>query len=345
MNWRDFRIKLFNWEYWPFPIVYAPIFLYWVWLSFRARSLLYFTAANPCMKNGGMLGESKIDILKQLPAENVPVTIFMESGLDDSSILKKITEHGLTFPLIVKPDTGERGNGVSRLDSPQELFTYARSCRINFLVQEFIDLPVEVGIFYIRYPGKDHGAITSLTRKELLRITGDGTSTLRTLVESYDRAYLQREKLSRTWQKQWNSIPAKDEEWVLEDIGNHCRGTKFLDGNMLIRKELTVLFDNLAAQGPGFHVGRFDIRTRSVEDLYAGRFKIMELNGAGSEPSHIYDPALSLREAYRSLFQHWKMLFEISVINHKEGIPYLSFREGIKEYQRVLFHQRMIPKV
>ena len=39
----NFLIKLTNWEYWPFAVIYTPAFFYWLYLSVKARSLFFFT--------------------------------------------------------------------------------------------------------------------------------------------------------------------------------------------------------------------------------------------------------------------------------------------------------------
>lgn len=53
----------------------------------------------------------------------------------------------------------------------------------------------------------------------------------------------------------------------------------------------------------------------------AGRnLKIIELNGVTSEATHIYDPKLSLFDAYRVLFRQWRIAFEIGNLNRARGI-------------------------
>jgi len=54
--------KITHWEYWPFELVYFPVVLYYFWLSIRARSFFFFSASNPSIETGGMLGESKFGI-------------------------------------------------------------------------------------------------------------------------------------------------------------------------------------------------------------------------------------------------------------------------------------------
>jgi hypothetical protein len=38
---------------------------------------------------------------------------------------------------------------------------------------------------------------------------------------------------------------------------------------------------------------------------------VIEINGAGSEATHIWDPKTSLFEAYTTQFLQWKYLFEV----------------------------------
>jgi hypothetical protein len=67
VKYLNFWTRLTNWEYWPFSVIYFPVFFYWLWLSVKARSLFFFSAANPSIESGGMLGESKYRILKNVP--------------------------------------------------------------------------------------------------------------------------------------------------------------------------------------------------------------------------------------------------------------------------------------
>ncbi|MCA6074414.1 ATP-grasp domain-containing protein [Fulvivirga sedimenti] len=341
MDWKTFRIRLMKWEYWPFTVAYLPIFIYWIWLSLKARSLLYFTASNPGIRNGGMLGESKSEILKQIPNKYIPASILIESDVSNEEILTRMKDAGLAFPVIFKPDMGERGKGVHKITHPEEIDMYRKEIRTSFIIQEFVDLPVELGVFYSRIPGGSKGKISSVVLKEMLFVTGDGVSTLEELVQQNDRAYLQKKTLMTRWAPKWKDVIPKDKKFILETVGNHCRGTKFLNGNFLITGKLTEIFDSLSDEIPGFNFGRFDLRTRSFAHLERGEFKIMELNGAGSEPAHIYDPAVTVTDAYRSLFWHWKTLYRISRENHKNGIPYLSLRDGIREYRNVLKNQQL----
>ena len=334
--WRsNFLIKARSWEYWPFEVVYAPIFAYWIWLSLKARSLFFFSASNPSIENGGMLGESKIKILDLVHKDIKPKTLCFESDVQPQVVLASMEKEQLSFPVICKPDIGERGWLVRKIHSARELEGYARSCPVAFLVQEFLTEPVEMGVFYYRYPGQTEGKVTSIVIKEMLTVTGDGHSTLQELILDSDRAKLQWGSLKLKYNGELSTVLKKGQGKELVSIGNHCLGTKFLNGNHLVNDHLHRTFDRISAGIQGFYFGRFDLRVASIEDLYDGKIKIMELNGAGSEPAHIYDPGFPFFKGLKVLFHHWKVLYEISVENHKRGVPYLTFKQGKAEYAKV----------
>ena len=342
MNLREFWIRLTNWEYWPFEVVYFPIFIYWFWLSIKARSLLYFTAANTMMKNGGMLGESKMEIFDQLPIKHLPKTRLI-SPTDSFNSVKSVAKNaGITFPLIAKPDIGERGTAVAKITSVDELENYHIKAQYPYLIQEFVALPLEAGVFYYRFPEDSKGKISSIVYKEMLTVTGNGRDRLKDLVVNRERAFLQRKVLSQRFCDQWEKVIPAEQKIEMEGIGNHCRGTKFLNGNRFISKEMSAYFDSLCTKLNGFYFGRFDIRTTSWSALEKGEFMIMELNGAGAEPAHVYDPSVSITDAYSSLLHHWKVLYLISRKNHERGIPYLSLRRGWEEYKLVLRNKHLI---
>lgn len=330
----NFLIRLLHWEYWPFGIVQLPVFSYWLWLSIKARSLLFFSASNPGIPTGGMFGESKYDILKVIPGELIPVSILVRVPTTQNEVLQKIHQAGLSFPFIVKPDLGERGWMVARINNDHELSTYLQKVKIDFIVQELIDLPLEFGVFYRRYPSAKRGHVISVVAKEMLSVTGNGKATLKELILAKDRAKLQWKNLRAVYQHKLNCILPDGEKMELVSIGNHARGTKFLNGNHLINDTLSDVFDGISKHIDGFYFGRFDIRTASLEDLYMGRIKILELNGCGAEPAHIYHPGSSVWQGLRTLFGHWHDIYRISKENHERGIDYMPFKEGIKLYRK-----------
>ncbi len=330
----NFVIKLRSWEYWPFAIVHAPSFIYWLLLSLKERSLFFFSACNPGILMGGMLGESKFDVHKRVPQEVNLKTALIQLPSSPDKVIQCIRDNGFQFPLIFKPDFGERGWMVRRINNQKEVEDYLKEIRIDFLIQELVDLPLEFGVFYVRYPREESGKVISIVGKEMLFVEGDGKKTLQRLILEKDRAKLQWEILRVTYRHRLEDVLPIREKLELVSIGNHVLGTKFLNANHLITEKLSASFDRISKHVDGFYFGRYDVRVASIEDLENGKVKVVELNGCGAEPSHIYQPGFSLWKALNVLFQHWNYIYRISTQNHALGVPYLSFEEGRLIYRK-----------
>ncbi|SHH83870.1 ATP-grasp domain-containing protein [Flavobacterium defluvii] len=326
--------KVTNWEYWPFQVLYFPIYFLWAYYALKARSIFFFNASNPKIKNGGFMMESKKQIYDLLPQKYYPKTILFKEKTDLKSIADAITEKQIYFPLIAKPDIGLRGSGVKKIKTIHELKEYAEKANFDFLVQSLIPFKNEVGIFYVRHPHQKNGKITGIVSKEFLAVTGDGKSTIEDLINQTPRFQLQFDALKGEYGDQLNQILEEGESLNLVPFGNHARGAKFLDGSHLITSKLTNMINDIALQIPEFYFGRFDIMYNTFEELEKGEnFQIVELNGAASEPTHIYDPKHSVWFAWKELARHITYMYEISVVNHKMGVPYLDHKAGMHQYK------------
>ena len=331
---RPFFIKLFNWEYWSFGTVYALLYPIWILLCLRARSFFFFAASNPSIQNGGFLNESKKDIYAIMPPDLSPKTAFFSLPANADMVLAVLNSEGLRFPLIGKPDIGGRGRGVKALKDEEDVKAYVRNAFLDFHIQEFVSFKNEVGIFYCRFPDQPRGTITGIVRKEFLSVTGNGRNTMRELLLKEKRAILQIESLQRMYGQELDAVLENGTKKTLVPYGNHARGAKFLDASHLIDEELTETIDRICKQVQSFYFGRLDIRYNTWDELKKGiNFSVIEVNGAGSEPTHIYDPSHSLFFAWKEIVRHWLILWRISRANHKKGYPYLSFRDGVKMFR------------
>jgi len=340
MNWfqrllhRPFFIRLFNWEYWSFNTIYIPIYIVWIGLCVRAKSFFFFAASNPRIKNGGFLNESKKEICLLIPPEIHPKTLFFSVPSNADVVLAELKKNDLQFPLIGKPDIGGRGRGIKALGNETDVKEYLKLAFLDFHIQEFVSYKNEVGIFYYRYPDKPSGNISGIVRKEFLKVTGDGTSTVKTLLLKDKRAILQLQNLEKTNPGLLLTILAEGEERIIVPYGNHARGAKFLDDSHLITEELTTTIDRICKTIPDFYFGRLDIRFNTWEELIKGlKFSVIEVNGAGSEPTHIYDPRHTIFFAWKEIIRHWVILWRISRINHRLGFPYLTVKEGVQMFR------------
>jgi len=326
-----FLVKLMNYEYWPFWLFFMPLVPWWVYLSIRARSFTYFTAANPGIEHSGVFGEKKMDILRMIDQKFLPTTFFCQSGTNSHQVIQLLEKHQLDYPFIIKPNVGERGNEVAKIDNSNQLTSYLDSNTADFIVQEFVSFEHEFGILYYRFPDGSGSGITSVVAKEFLTVTGDGTSTIASLVGQTARGSFQLESLHERLGDQMNEVLPAGEKRNLEPIGNHCRGTKFLSGQGLINDQLVTVFDELCQNIDGFYFGRFDLKVKSTEDLYEGKnIRILELNGVTSEPGHIYDPSYSIWKAWSEAARNMKVMFEVCKMNMKRGVKVTPFFEMLR---------------
>jgi hypothetical protein len=326
--------KLTHWEYWSFNVLYLPMYFVWFYYAAKARSFFFFNAANPRITNAGFLMESKKEIYDIIPDQLIPKTLFFKLGTDVSEILQTVATSGIAFPCIAKPDMGGKGRGVEKIYALQDIASYAARIKMDFLVQEFIPYPEEVGIFYCRMPDEPNGFISGIVAKEFLIVKGDGISTLTQLIEKDPRYHLQLLALQKIYGEGLNEVLEKNALKNLVPYGNHARGAKFIDVSHWADESFTKTWDIIFKQIPEFYFGRLDIMYSNATDLKAGKnFSIVELNGAGSEPTHIYDPKHSIFFAWREIARHFKLLCAISIKNHQRGFRYLTVKEGMQMFK------------
>jgi membrane protein DedA with SNARE-associated domain len=314
---------LWRWEFWPVVVFYPPVALWVAWLSLRHRSFATITAANPGIPHGGFVGESKFQILSKLKSPHVITTALIDAVGPDARLAQfdgAMERHALRYPLILKPDVGQRGAGVRLIRDREAASQYLASFDGGVIVQPYYPGPFEAGVFYFRLPGEARGRIFSITEKQFSHVTGDGVSTLRQLIWRHPRYRMQAATFLERHGRELDRVFRKDEMFPLALAGNHCQGTLFRDGAHLLTPQLERTIDRVARTFDGFYFGRFDVRYRDVERFQAGEdFTIIELNGITSESTNVYDPSRSLLWAYRMLFRQWSILFQIGSMNRRAG--------------------------
>lgn len=335
--WRRARATVSRWtqwEFWPAWLFYLPVGLNYLRLSVRYGGLTVPTAANPGIFSGGFVGESKIVTLRDLHATHPEFTAAAQllTGATPEERLASLeaarVELGLDYPFILKPDVGQRGVGVKLIQSPAQATAYLRRTNAPLLVQRYAPGPLEVGVFYYRYPHEPRGRIFAITEKIFPSVTGDGKHTLEELVWQDARARIVAEKYLQRLGDRRTEVPPPGAVIKLVEAGNHAQGCIFQDGWHLRSEALEQRLDEISRRLNGFFIGRYDLRYATPEDLQAGRnFQILELNGAASEATNIYDARTSLRSAYRTLFRQWDIVFAIGAANRQRGTTLTCFPE------------------
>ena len=122
LSWRGRRFlagkwrRITHWEYWSPAIVYPLAVGPLLFRRLRGKRILDFLNCNPAMPLSGFAMESKGDILNSfIPPHPSKIRIAdyqrftKESGTE--TIANFAEKYG--WPLVLKPDVGERGNGVA----------------------------------------------------------------------------------------------------------------------------------------------------------------------------------------------------------------------------------------
>jgi membrane protein DedA with SNARE-associated domain len=320
-RWQAWVSRLWRWEFWPTWLFYLPLLPHLARLSWRYRSFTVWTAANPGIPLGGLVGESKSAILAKLPAESILPTRLLPADNDRLLFFDKVMqETSWVFPLIAKPDQGQRGEGLKKIHSREEMAHYLARHTGDCIVQPFHPGPYEAGIFYYRHPDEAEGHLFSITDKRFPSITGDGQSALKELLWKHSRYRMQATRFLTRFSQQADRVLEEGETMTLAVAGNHCQGTLFLDGCDLITPALEQRIDLIAKSFPGFSIGRFDVRYSDVDAFRRGEdLAIVELNGVTSESTNIYDPRRTLWQAYRTLAEQWSLLYAIGEAHRQQG--------------------------
>lgn len=326
---REGLFARWNHEYWPWYVIYLPVLPGLLLNAIRSRSLVFFSNVNPAIDMGGFFGERKSEIYALLPEGSYPTTLLVECGCALDDVASRMRNGGLRFPLVVKPDIGERGEGVQRVDNEQALQAALAEQRAPLLLQALVPWEHEYGLMFLKDPTTGRTTLLSITGKAFLSVQGDGRSSVEALLRSTFRGRKQTARLHGYKGALLGTVPMNGERVVVEPVGNHCRGTIFLDRCDRATPALEQALDRLMARTAGVHYGRLDVRAESEQALREGRFTILELNGVTSEPGHIYDPSLSIFGCWRELLRHVRCLPALSRAMRTKGAHPVTLQELI----------------
>ncbi len=276
-----------------------------------------------------MVGEPKKEMYDLLPKHLYPPTFNVSPGEDVDVIKQQLAFNNVSYPFIVKPEIGEQGILLRKINSEEALQKYHAQMPWEYIVQQLVTYPMEVSVFYIRHPNNSKGVVTGFLHKIPLQVLGNGIDTLEELVSKNPKAAKRTDELFKKHHEQWKKVLPAGEQYLLSYAANHNRGAQFVDLKNEIDEKLVALFDNISSSDNEFYYGRYDIMCASVDELKVGRnFYILEYNGCGAEPNHFYDTGYTLRGAYKEILKHWLALYQISKYNSASGIKPWPFKKG-----------------
>ena len=324
---RTFFVRCTRWEFWPTVMVYGPIFPWFIWLYFRNGRMRTATSVDPCWPDGGAIGESKQHILDLFPSSLVEPSFQCEPDQDPVKVLERIEHEKWSWPVILKPNEGQRGEGVKLVETQDRMKTLLDESTIPLIAQRYHPGPFEAGLFWWRRPDSEKGILFTICDKIFPIVTGDGESTLRQLIIENKRFRLQHRVYFKRFEARLDEVLSGGERLQLTHAGNHAQGCMFRDGEHLRTSALERRIDEACAQVPGYYYGRIDVRYSDVNEFKRGEgMSIIEANGLSSESTNMYDPSFPITQAWRIMRKHWVVAMEIGNMNRSRGVT------GINEW-------------
>ena len=341
-NWKRIWEKWTNWELWPFNLIYAPLGPLWLWYAVKAKSFWFFTPTDPTLTFAGFEGEGKKEMYDLLPEGSYPKTAYVSPKQSFGEINTIIGQMGFTYPLCVKPESGLKGLLFRKVDSEEKLLSYHRRVPVDYIIQELVEAPLEVSVFYYRYPDQQKGTISGFIQKEMMHVFGDGRSTLWELILQHPKAKHRLEEMRIKHELHLNAVIPDGEKYILTHAANLNRGARFTNLKQQIDGRLQEIFDPLSHRCQ-FYYGRYDLKCNSIEELKQGKFIILEFNGTGAEPNHVYNAGFSWFRALSEFAHHWKVMYEIGKYNNRHnGVRYWGNREGYRFLQQARKHAAIL---
>ncbi|NQT57689.1 MAG: hypothetical protein HQ557_01780 [Bacteroidetes bacterium] len=340
----------FGWEMLPWFVQYYPLIIKYT------GHLKKVTALNPGMDGlGGLIGASKMEILSHLASDSYAATLFIPEGTSENKLLTMVQEKFTIFPdepLICKPNKGERSINVQRVIDLDELRDYCKNSDGDFLVQEYIPGPEELGVSCFRNLDTGRMEIAAIVKRNIAKARGDGVSSIRQLIADCSLTDVQKGRILDCYsQKQADSVPEKDELVMISPVASLSFGTVIEEvhreenpeGFSRLEDSINRLCTN--DQGipyDGFNYGRFDYRSESLEALFDGRGKILELNGAAAMALHACVPGLLIDKRYDIFETFFDRMLKICEANKKAGNGRYMLFFSLYRYSRKQLHRTSV---
>jgi hypothetical protein len=329
----------------PKWLICVPLVLQWLALALRHGSATVPSSANPRITAGGLVGEAKTEYFEGMGDIACRATarwcIVKPHARREARVHAAMRRAGLSFPVVAKPDLGMCGFGVRLVRDAQDLNEYLAAFPEgqNVVLQTWLPDNGEAGIFYTRMPGEASGRITGLALRHFPQVVGDGVSTVGELIAASPRARRLLDPAHHELIIDTEAVPLPGKVVRLSTIGSTRVGGLYTNGRAQITPRLEAAIEAIVQDMPDFYFGRLDVRFSTLAALREGiGFRIMEINGAGSEAIEAWDPATPLWRALGTIFAKQRRLFAVGAAMRARGHKPI----GLLRLARLHLHQQRL---
>lgn len=321
--------KKMTWEQLPWQIQFLPSVIKYLPVVGSINTI------NPDIGGlSGMVGASKVHLNTKVYPDFRPKDIVFEVGTTVSEMQELVTERKIFFPVFIKPIRGERAAGVQFLPNKSALSKVVLDSNRSYLIEEAIMTTSEFCINVVRDLATQMFLVFSITERVIPTVIGDGETTIKALVLLLDMPVLQKQKIVSALEIEFlDTVLARNISQTVVRTASISYGTNYVNQRLTLaqKKLLEQQMNKVLSHATGFNIGRFDIKANNLDELLAGEFKVIELNGIGGMPTHVYETHLSLNQKQAILNEYFDLLQNFSRQQMALGLRPIGFWAALRQ--------------
>lgn len=323
-----------TWEQLPWQIQFLPSVIKYIPLVGVANVI------NPDIDGiSGMVGASKAHLNTKVNPHYRPKDLVFTAKSFPETLLPVLKQKKLSFPLFIKPVQGERAAGVQFLPSEADLLALELETEREYLLEDAVMTQSEFCISVVRDITTQKFHIFSLTERVIPTVTGDGQHSIAELIQTLPLTEAQKQKVLGALEADFlTTVLPKGLDQVVVRTASISYGTEYVRYDHTLSKAklqaITEQINTVLTAASGFNVGRFDIKADALDDLVSGNFKVVELNGIGGMPTHVYERHLSLIQKQTILDEYFTLLNDLAQQLIQTGKQPMGFWTAIRHLRR-----------
>lgn len=315
--------KNLTWEQLPWQIQFLPSIIKYIPVVGIANVI------NPDIGGlSGMVGASKAHLNTKVNQDFRPKDFVFAAGTTVEQMQQIITEQKISFPLFIKPVQGERAAGVQFVPNETAFLALEIDLNRSYLVEEAIMSQGEFCVNVVRGLRTKKFGVLALTERVIPKVIGDGVSTIKQLIALLELTELQKQKIIEALETEFLAkVLEQNISQTVVRTASISYGTEYVKLNLTPeqKKLLEHQINQMLLPADGFNIGRFDLKADNLDALLKGDCLVVELNGIGGMPTHVYETHLSIEQKQMILDEYFDLLQNFSLQQIERGLKPLGF--------------------